>query len=238
MTDRLADGGRPDGLARVRWIVGGSAAGKSTVARVLADRYGAEVYDGDRAEHGWLARCSAERQPRLAALRGAAPGEAWQGRTAEQVFRSMAGLYGETAGFLAEDLRRAAGERPLLVDYFGILPDHLAPLLARPGHAVFLVPTPEFRTAALRARFADPDRVRLNWGSADPERMFALRCARDALWDGEIRRQAARHGLDVVTVDGSVPVAELAERLAVRFGLAPAEEPPAAVSGRGGEPAR
>ncbi|WP_167574009.1 hypothetical protein [Kitasatospora cheerisanensis] len=146
----------------------------------------------------------------------------------------MAGLYGETAGFLAEDLRDRAGERTVLVDYFGILPDHLAPLLTRPEDAVFLVPTPEFRAAVLRARFADPGRVRANWGSADPERMFALRCARDALWDREIRRQAARHGLDVVTVDGSVPVAELAERLAVRFGLAPGEGRPGAVSGRGG----
>jgi hypothetical protein len=41
-------------LAHVRWIAGGTGAGKSTVARILAARADAVVYDRDRAEHDWL----------------------------------------------------------------------------------------------------------------------------------------------------------------------------------------
>ncbi|MFJ1795571.1 nucleoside/nucleotide kinase family protein [Kitasatospora griseola] len=219
MSPQLQNDNAADRLTHVRWIVGGCAAGKSTVARALAERCGAEIYNGDRAEHSWLARCTPQRHPRLAALRGTAAGGRWEGRTSEQVFRSMASLYGETAGFLAEDLRAGPGDRVVLVDYFGILPRDLVPLLARPEHAVFLLPTPEFREAALRARYADRGRAQATWGGGDPAGMLALRLGRDALWDEEVRRQAEEHGLDVVTVDGSVPVADRVEQLAARFGL-------------------
>ncbi|MFD7645192.1 hypothetical protein ACFV4P_31580 [Kitasatospora sp. NPDC059795] len=220
-------------LAQVRWIAGGTAAGKSTAARALAEQYGVEIFNGDRAEHSWLARCTPQRHPHLAALRGTPPGGGWEGRTPEQVFRSMAGLHGETVDFLVDDLDdldelcercgrcgRGTAERLVVVDYFGILPDHLAPLLTRPEQAVFLLPTPEFRAEALRARYADRQRARATWGSGDPSDLLALRLARDALWDREVRRQAERHGLDVVTVDGSVPAAERTRWLAARFGLA------------------
>nr|WSY57303.1 hypothetical protein OG999_49045 [Streptomyces sp. NBC_00886] len=67
-------------LAHVRWIAGGTGAGKSTLARSLADRYDVVVYDGDRAGPGRLARCDPRHQPHLAALRGLPPG----GFSAEQ----------------------------------------------------------------------------------------------------------------------------------------------------------
>lgn len=209
-----------DRLAHVRWIAGGTAAGKSTLARVLADRHGADVYNGDRAEHSWLARCTPQRHPHLSAMRGVPPGGMWESRTPQQVFQAMASLHGETIGFVIEDLLTMPADHIILVDYFGILPAHLAPLLHhQPDQAVFLLPTPEFRQNALRARYADPARARANWGSNDPETMLAMRLARDALWDEEVRSQADGHALDIITVNGSTPATDLAGQLATRFGL-------------------
>ncbi|MFJ7244104.1 hypothetical protein ACIQWA_05585 [Kitasatospora sp. NPDC098652] len=203
----------------MRWIAGGTGAGKSTLARVLADRHDLAVYDGDRAEHGWLARCTPQRHPRLSALREAPPGDMWRGRTPREVFQAMPGLHGETAGFLVDDLLAMPRDRVILVDYFGILPVHLGPLLGRPDRAVFLLPTPRFRRNALAARYADPARARANWGSSDLETTLAKRLGRDALWDEEVRRQADRYGLDTITIDGGVPVTDLAGQVATRFGL-------------------
>src|SRR5690348_10155523 len=92
-----------DRLAHVRWIAGGTAAGKSTLARILAERHDAEVYSGDRAEHHWLTRCTPQRHPHLSAMRGMPPGGKWEGRTPQQVFQAMAGLHAETIGFVIED---------------------------------------------------------------------------------------------------------------------------------------
>ncbi|MCL2552666.1 MAG: hypothetical protein FWE75_11055 [Actinomycetia bacterium] len=206
-------------LTHVRWIAGGTGTGKSTVARLLALRHGLAVYDGDRAEHAWLPRTTPQRHPHLSAARNRPPGANWRDRTPEEVFATMASLHGETVGFLVEDLLALAADRMTLVDYFGILPRHLAPLLIDPAHAVFLFPTPDFRRRVLTARYADPDRARATWGDLDPAATLAKRLSRDALWDQEVRIQADRLGLTTLVVDGSVPAPALADTVARHFGL-------------------
>jgi hypothetical protein len=205
-------------LSHVRWLAGGTGAGKSTLARLLAARYDATVYDGDRAEHGWLPRATPERHPRLIANARLTDDQRARLDPAEK-FANTASLHGETIGFVLDDLAGLPADRPVLVDWFGNVPRDLAPLLDRPEHAVFLLPTPQFRRRTLTARYADPDRARANWGGADPSRALAGRLARDALWDAEIRRQAREHGLAVVEVDGRRSPADIATELAVRFGL-------------------
>jgi hypothetical protein len=206
-------------LRHVRWLAGGTGSGKSTVAAVLARRFDLDVHDGDRAEHDWLRRCTAERHPRFAALRGQRPGDMWRGRSPEQIFEAMAGRHGETIEFLIEDLLARPADRTVLVDYFGVLPGHLARLLSRPGHAAFLVPTPEFRRATLTRRYADPERARATWGDLDPADALEARIRRDDLWDAEVVGQAGELGLPLFTVDGSRSVEQTADALARQFRL-------------------
>jgi hypothetical protein len=189
------------------------------VATALAQRFDLDVYSGDRAEHHWLERSSLERQPRFTAARGQLPGDVWRGLSAEQVFEAMAGRYAETVGFLVNDLLDRPADRIVVVDYFGVQPRDLAPLLSWPGQAAFLVPTAQFRRAALTRRYADPDRARANWGDLDPAAVLETRLARDALWDTEVTGQASALRLPLLTVDGSRTVGELAGDLAQRFRL-------------------
>ena len=87
----------------------------------------------------------------------------------------MAGRYGETIDFLIEDLRTRPGDRIVLVDYYGVLPRDLAPLLTWPAQAAFLIPTQDFRRNALTHRYGDPDRARANWGDLDPATVLETR---------------------------------------------------------------
>ena len=201
-------------LAHVRWIAGGTGAGKSTVARILRHRLPATVYDGDRAEHTWIPRCTKENQPHMYAnldltreQRAALP--------PEKRFREMPSMHGETIGFLVDDLQAMPGT--VLVDWFGVAPRDIAPLLTSPDQAVFLLPTKDFREQALRARYADPDRARANWGDFDPAIALANRLRRDELWDAEVRRQATETGLPVIDIDGSRPPESIADELAANF---------------------
>jgi hypothetical protein len=209
----------PQRLRHVRWLAGGTRSGKTTAAAVLARRFYLDVYDGDRAKHDWLLRCTAERRPRFAALRHQQPGDMWRDRSPEQIFEAMAGRHGETIEFLVEDLLARPTDRTVLVDYFGVLPHDLAPLLSWPGQAAFLVPTPKFRRATLAQRYADPDRARANWGDLDPAEVLETRIARDALWDAEVSRQAREIGLPLLTIDGSGPVDQTVDALAQQFRL-------------------
>jgi hypothetical protein len=207
----------PDRLAHVRWIGGGTAAGKTTVAQELATGYGAAIYDGDLGERGYVSRCSPERQPHMTAWIATPIEERWS-QPPEEIFLSMASLHGETFGFVIEDLFAMPDDRPIIVDDFRTLPSEVVSILTRPEDAVFLMPTPEFRRSALERRYADPARARSSFG---PYAQVGLgnRLSRDALWDAEIRRQADLADLAIMTIDGTRSAAAVAEELAIRFRL-------------------
>jgi hypothetical protein len=206
-------------LAHIRWIGGGTGTGKSTVAAALAGRFGADIYDGDLGELGYVTRVRPAEQPRYAALLAMSADQRWLDRTPEQIFAEMPSLHGESFPFVLDDLLRHPGGRVLLVDDFRTLPREVAPLLSWPCQAVFLLPAPSLREQALRTRYADPDRASANWGDADPARMLEARLARDHLWDAEIRRQAAEHGLPVIDVDGTRSPDQVAHEIARGFRL-------------------
>ncbi|MER7455687.1 hypothetical protein [Micromonospora sp. NPDC126480] len=206
-------------LSHVRWLAGGTGSGKSTLSRALAERYDVLIYDGDRAERSYVSRCTEHEQPYLWALLQAPLAQKWNSRSAQETFESMPSLHGETFGFVVDDLLAMPTERAIVVDDFRTLPREVAPLLTWPEQAAFLLPTPQFRDRALRARFADTARARANWGDSDHSEALALRLARDELWDVEVRRQAAELHLPVVAIDGSRDVADLVDDLAARFRL-------------------
>jgi hypothetical protein len=208
-------------LTQVRWIGGGTGCGKSTVAMVLAGRFGLDIYHGDQGERGYVTRVHPGRQPRLAALLAMSPRQRWLDRSPGQVFADMPSLHGETFPFVLDDILSRPGGNSLLVDDFRTLPRDVAPLLGWRGQAVFLLPTASFREQALRRRYADPARARATWGDADPEEMLAARLARDELWDAEVRRQTQESGLPVLQIDGTRSPDDLAAELAQRFRLSP-----------------
>jgi len=211
----------PARLRHVRWLAGGTGSGKTTLARTLAHRYGVSVYDGDAAERSYLARCTVEAQPRLLALAAMSVRQRWLDRSPSEIFAAMPSLHGETFGFVVDDVLASDPAVVLLVDDFRTLPREVAPLLSWPGQAVFLVPTPEFRRAALSARYADPARARADWGELDLATVLEARLARDALWDSEIVRQARELDLPLRVVDGNRSVDELTTDLAAQFRLHP-----------------
>jgi hypothetical protein len=209
----------PSDFSHVRWIGGGTGAGKSTVARLLAARYGLGVYDGDRAGMRHFHQFDERRHPYMAALMRLSPEERSTGRSAEEAFAAMPSRHGETFPFVREDLRAITGLGTVLVDDFSIRPADVAPLLTWPEQAVFLLPTPEFRRQALTERYADLERARLNWGDVDFREALENRLARDRCWDAETREQAAEFGLPVVDIDGTIPPDGIADDLAARFRL-------------------
>lgn len=206
-------------VSHVRWIAGGTGAGKSTVSRILAERYRLEVYNGDLAEHYYLQRMDPRRQPRMAAGARMTPEERLTGRTGKDLFESMGSRFGENFPFMLEDLVAMSGRGTVLADDFRTRPSDVAPLLEWREQAVFLLPTAEFRREKLTERYADPARARANWGSFDPRRALEMRLERDRYFDAELRAEAAAFGLPVIEVDGSVAPDALADDLAVRFRL-------------------
>jgi len=202
-------------LAHVRWIGGGSGAGKSTVAQRLAARYNLARYEAEQFSRH-IQRSDPESAPLVHAFATMDMDERWVTRAPDVMLQTFHGFQGEGFPLVLEDLLALPAGRGVIAEGFTLLPRQVAPLLGNHRAAVWLLPTPEFRRAALDARGS-------TWAIAgrtsDPERALANLLERDALFTDEVRRQAGEHGLQTIEVDGSQDVEHLTAVVAAALEL-------------------
>jgi 2-phosphoglycerate kinase len=204
-------------LRHVYWIGGGSGAGKSTVARRLADRHGLRVYSTDdvMAEHA--RRSTPETAPRLHAFIGMSMDERWVRRSPQLMLETFHWFDGEGFEMIVEDLLSLERESGIIVEGFRLLPRLVKPLLAAPSRAVWLLPAPEFRQTAFASRgrsaLAFVDRT------SDPERAMRNLLERDRLFTELLREETSRLDLPALRVDATMNEDEITSRVAELFGL-------------------
>jgi hypothetical protein len=140
----------------------------------------------------------------------------WVDRTPETMLDTFHWYRGEGFGLIVEDLLCLPPQPRVVVEGFRLLPHLVRPLLAVPDHAVWLLPTPEFRQAALvgrgdvwsfTERTSDPERARRN--IAERDRMFTERLGHETL----------RLGLRRIDIGPAMTEEELVDRVAGEFGL-------------------
>ena len=185
-------------LGHVFWIGGGSGAGKSTIARRLADRHGARLYATDEV---------------MAAMD---MDERWVSRSPETMLETFHWFRGEGFGLIVDDLLRLPGEEGVIAEGFRLLPHLVQPLLARPGHAVWLCPTPGFRRAAFGSRGS---LLQIAGKTSDPEKALRNLLERDRMFTERVREEAAGLGLRVIDVDVTMTEDDLAGQVTRAFGL-------------------
>ena len=210
------DPGLRDRLRHVRWIGGGSGAGKSTVARKLADDHGLRVYASDATIGEHARRSNAADHPLLHAFLAMDMDERWVNRPPSVMLETFHGFQGEAFELIIEDLLALPDSPPILAEGFRLLPRLVAPLLSRPSQAVWLIPTPQFRRAAFDARgftWEIPQKT------SDPERALANLLERDRLFTSQAAREAAELRLAIIEVDLDRSVDQLTSFVADALGI-------------------
>jgi hypothetical protein len=206
----------PERLRHICWIGGGSGAGKTTIAGLLAEEYGLHLYHCDDTQSAHTARSNAVDHPMHAAFLALTMDERWVKRTPEEMFHSFHGFHAEGFHLILEDLLDLPTEVPALVEGYKLLPRLIFPLLSRVDQAVWLIPTPEWRRTAF---FQRGSIWSIAGRTSDPETALTNLLARDALHTEEVARQAAALQLPTIEVNGSATVEELAECVACCLGL-------------------
>ncbi len=203
-------------LSHVRFIGGGSGAGKSTVARRLAADHGLRLYHTEPLSK-YADRTTAVDAPLLHAFLAMDMDERWLNRSPRVMLSTFHGFQGEQFDLLVDDLLALPRKPPVLVEGFTLLPRLVGPVLSGPGHAVWLIPTPEFRRAAFDARGSTWDIPRK---TSDPDRALANLLERDRLFTDELLREATALDLPVIRVDLGLSVDDLSARVAEVLDLA------------------
>ena len=119
-------------LRHVYWIAGGSAAGKSTIARRLATQHGLHLYSTDdvMSDHGQ--RITLKDCPFLTKFIAMDMDERWLKRSPKTMLETFHWFRGEGFSLIVEDLLSFPREPALIVEGFRLLPHLVKPLLADP----------------------------------------------------------------------------------------------------------
>jgi 2-phosphoglycerate kinase len=204
-------------LRRVYWIGGGSGAGKSTIARRIAAEHGLQSYATDDVMADHAKRSTPEDCPLLHEFMAMDMDERWANRSPKDMLETFHWFRGEGFSMIIEDILRLPREPGVIADGFRLLPHLVEPLLAIRSHAVWLLPTPEFRQAVFDSR-GGPESGFIG-KTSDPERAFRNLLGRDAMFTNRLYEEAQRLGLNTIEVDPTMTVDELAGRVGEAFGL-------------------
>ena len=211
-------------LRHVYWIGGGSGSGKSTIARHIAAEHGLQLYATDDVMQDHSKRSTPEGCPFLHEFIAMDMDERWVNRSPKAMLDTFHWFRGEGFSMIIEDLLRLPKEPGVIAEGFRLLPQLVEPLLAVRRHAVWLLPTPEFRQDVFESRGGP------NWGflvrTSDPERALRNVLERDAMFTNRLDDEAKRLELNTIEVDTTMTVDDLARRVAEAFGLEATTDPP------------
>lgn len=136
--------------------------------------------------------------------------ERWVKRSPETMLETFHWFRGEGFGMIVDDLLRLPTEPGVIVEGFRLLPHLVKPLLAVPSQAVWLLPTPGFRRAAIDSRGS-------TWNIAgktsDPQRALRNLLERDEMFTERLHEEAKRLELHIIDVDTTMAEDDLAERV-------------------------
>ncbi len=203
-------------LRHVYWLGGGSGAGKSTIARRFAAQHGLHVYDTDAVMPDHACRSTPEEAPYLTRFSTMDMDERWLNRSPERMLETFHWFQGEGFRLIVEDLLGLPPDTGVIAEGFRLLPHLVKPLLSSPDHAVWLLPTPEFRRTAFAGRGLASD---IPGKTSDPERALHNLLERDRLFTDRLAEELKRLELPAIAVDPLISEDELEAVVTQAFGL-------------------
>jgi len=204
-------------LQHVYWIGGGSAAGKSTIARRIAAQHGLRVYATDEVMSDHARRSTREDSPLLHKFMAIDMDERWVNRSPKTMLETFHWFQGEGFNLIIEDLLQFPREPVVIVEGFRLLPHLVTPLLSVTTHAVWLLPTPAFREAVVERRGGSA------WGflakTTDPERALRNLLERDRMFTDILREETTRLKVPAIEVNSTITEEDLTRRVMQVFEL-------------------
>ena len=186
-------------LSHVLWLGGGPQAGKTTLSRLLAGKWDLKIYNLD-----WHAvrEHDLRSSPAVEAFRRLSMDERWAKPSIDELVDRSIAIWQEGFAIVLRDLLALPTSRAIVAEGPGAFPWCVAPVIASPSQALFLVPTRERREIVATRRWG-PGQVERFPGIVERERALAKVAARDEILDARIASSCTELGLRCERVDGT-----------------------------------
>lgn len=200
----------PSEFAHVYWLGGSPCAGKSSIARQLAEQFGLHLYHCDTEFERQLAQVTAESAPTIHRLHQLSCNELWLRPVAEQL-RTEIAYQAEQFEMILADLRQLPVEPKILVEGSALMPTAVFHHLAHRQQAVWLVPTAVFQRHHYAQRPWIHDVLK---DCHQPALAFENWMARDIAYANWVQLETDMRQLTCLVVDGTHSLAENGQRVA------------------------
>jgi 2-phosphoglycerate kinase len=203
-----------DGTTRnALWIGGGQWAGKTTVAALLARRYGLTHYHCDYHD----SRSHEDRRVAARTRRGQPQTDwaaYWTNLTPQEMADTALDMFADRFPLVLDDLRALVSPCPILVDGWNLRPDLVATATDDLRRMILLVPTDEWRRHQAAAL---PRAGRVSMDLPDPARAQRNRLERDRILAQDATHRARARGVQIIEVNGTRDAESITDEVARHF---------------------
>jgi hypothetical protein len=205
-----------DSLSHVYWLGGSPCSGKSTIADLIHNRYGLDVYHVDEAVRARFGPYDQETQPCMHRWTTSTWDDLWM-RPVETLLMEVFQCYKEQFDLVLADLMASRTRSPVVVEGNPLLPAEVAPLLLDRSRALWLAPTEAFQRKAYPNR--GPWVQSILGQCRDPEQALQNWMDRDVEFADLIAGETNRLGLRLIIVDGERSIEQNMRLVADHFGF-------------------
>lgn len=209
LTDSLSQQELKERLSHVLWIGGGTDAGKTSLARLFAARYGFNINHFDRTTPSWEEVAISESEhPHSWRWQEMGEDERWH-RSAEEQAEHVYRMWAERRPYRLHDLLSLPTNKQVVAEGFGFLPSVVSSLIKSDRQAIWLVPTEAFKAKTFKARVSEGAKGSYRHRITNPEKALDLHRQRDMIIAKRVEREATEHNLRLLKIDGTKSLEEV-----------------------------
>jgi hypothetical protein len=205
-----------DKLKSAFWLGVSPCAGKSSISKILANRFDLEVYHVDEAFETHVQGLNPTHQPTLARWLASSWNQRWM-QPVDCLVEDVIGCYREHFDLVRQDILARPQRKSLLVEGAALLPLQITNIMPNRSHAIWIIPTADFQ----REHYSQREWAwKIVKQCNDPEVAFQNWMERDIRFGEWIEAEVRTLDLQLLKIDGSQTIAENAEEVARYFQLA------------------
>lgn len=186
-------------MGEIYYLGGSPCCGKSTIAKMLADKYGYQYFKADDFLEDYIAKGATDKKPLLSKISKMTLDEIWL-RNPQEQNREELEIYREMFEYVFNDLKLLDNGVSIVAEGAAFLPELMSELEVDKNHYICMVPTNEFQYEKYSKR---PWVHHYLKGCSNEKLALENWMQRDYLFASAVLNDANKLGYSTLIVDGT-----------------------------------